>query len=204
MNKRYIIPTIIVLILGVWFVFMPEVDNSKRELSPNQLLAAMNESSRFISTDEVSSLLIQNDPGFLLIDLRSPEEYASYTLPGAINIPLDSILNADWKGYLNQSAINNIFFSNDELKAETAWLICARNGYKNNYVLSGGINRWFETIIEPIPPKESAPDEEWRLHELRLAASQYFTGSKVEQAKPVEIKKVVNNKPKKQRAEGGC
>lgn len=204
MNRRYIIPTIILLILGVWFIFMPEVDNSKRELSPNQLLAAMNESSRFVSTDIVSDLIIKNDPGFLLIDVRSEEEYSSYNLPGSINIPLDSLLLPKWVGYLNQYSINNIFYSNDELKAETAWIVCARKGYKNNYVLSKGLNNWFETIIEPVVPSETASQDEWDLYQTRLAASQFFTGAKEEAVKPVVKRKVFVNKPNKQRAEGGC
>jgi rhodanese-related sulfurtransferase len=204
MNKRYIVPVIIILTLGVWFVFMPEVDNSGRELSPNEVLAAMNESSRFITTDEISNLLINNDPTFLLIDVRSEEEYSAYSLPGSINIPLANLLDEEWEGYLNQNAVNNVFFSNDEIKAETAWMICARKAYTNNYVLSGGVNLWFETIIEPVMPSVNSPKADWSLYENRVASSQYFTGSKVDAPAQVKPRKAVKIKPKKQRAEGGC
>lgn len=205
MEKKYIVPVIILLSLGVWFVFMPEVDNSKKEMSPEQLLTKLNETSRFYSSDKIANLIINKDPGFLLIDVRPNEEYKEYSLPGAINIPLDSLLNPENEVFINQSQRNTIFFSNDEIKAETAWILCTRLQYKNNYVLSGGLNNWFETIINPSQPKQIEDNEAMALYRSRVAASMFFTGSSSSlptvNSKPVTF---VKSSPNKQRAEGGC
>ncbi len=44
-----------------------------------------------LSSSELQRLLQENSPGFHLIDVRTPAEYASGHIPGAINIPVDVI-----------------------------------------------------------------------------------------------------------------
>ena len=132
------------------------------------------------------------------------EEFKKFTLPGAINIPLEQLLNNEWEAYIDQDSRNNIFFGNDELNAESAWILCTRKGYKNNYVLSGGINNWFETIINPEMPKESNSEEALHLYQQRLAASQFFTGGTAISAPKKANKKPGPKRAKKKRAEGGC
>jgi rhodanese-related sulfurtransferase len=46
--------------------------------------------SHTISTEELKQAIAQNE-GFVIVDVRSPEEFATGRVPGAINIPLDSI-----------------------------------------------------------------------------------------------------------------
>ncbi len=38
---------------------------------------------------------IKQDPAIRLVDVRSPEEFRSGHIPGAINLPLDSLSRAD-------------------------------------------------------------------------------------------------------------
>ena len=64
---------------------------------------------------------------------------------------------------------------------------------------------WFETIIQPVPPAETAPDEEIDLYQFRKGASIYFTGGKAAIDQEVSGEPiVVRKKNKNQVIEGGC
>ena len=72
-------------------------------------------------------------------------------------------------------------------------------------ILKGGLNVWFETIIQPVRPPETASDEEIDRYQFRRGASIYFTGG----AAPIEAETggepvIVRKKTKSQVVEGGC
>ena len=94
-------------------------------------------------------------------------------------------------------------------------------GYKNLNVLKGGINTWFNTIINPKVPTENMASSEFELYTFRKAASMYFgvaypdkinknstivkrsSASKASNiAAPKKV--IVTKKKKKMPVEGGC
>ena len=56
MNKRYIVLTFIALAVGAGMLFMPETSRNK-EINPQQLLNAIDDPSRFLSTDLITDRL---------------------------------------------------------------------------------------------------------------------------------------------------
>jgi hypothetical protein len=71
--------------------------------------------------------------------------------------------------------------------------------------MSGGLNRWVETILKPMPPEQTAPSEEFALYDFRKGASMYFGGGgaiEVEEQSAVPVTPV--RKKKKQVISGGC
>ena len=70
------------------------------------------------------------------------------------NIPIENIFSKDYEGYLNQVEYDVVLYSNDNFKADQAWILCKRLDYKNLHVLKGGINEWYSTIINPEKPTE--------------------------------------------------
>ena len=203
-NSRWIL-TVVLLAFGTIAAMLPEKTNRSAQLNAEELLREILSETYVVSTDELADLLIQKDPSILLIDVRSPAEYAAFTLPGAVNIPFDSLLNEDWGGYLDQEVKRNIFFSNGTTLSSRAWVLTKQLGYPNNYFLEGGLNEWFATIIEPQPPATTASEEAFRQYQTRLAASQYFTGKSgqsvsTQKAKPLKPIK----RRKKKMVQGGC
>jgi len=145
-----------------------------------------------------------------IVDVRTEAEYDNYSLPGAINIPLKDLLLDDWAGYLDQDIQDVIFYSNDDILSEQAWALTKQLGYSNLYVLDGGLNRWFATIMLPEEPGELASTNDFDLFSFRTGASIYFgsgTTAVAVEAKPKtdEKKKTIPVKKKaKKEAEGGC
>jgi rhodanese-related sulfurtransferase len=169
MSRNYIILAIILIGLAGGLLFLSENIPSS-EISPDLLLKEIHDPARFITVDQVADRLIKEDPSLLLVDVRGAEEVNAYTLPGALSIPLVDILKPEWQNYLDQDVMDVVFFSNGDVIADQAWVFCKRNGYKNMYVLSGGLNSWFTIIMQPTPPDETAPSEAFDRYAFRINA----------------------------------
>lgn len=204
MNKAYYTLAVFLLLLGIGLVILPDREHSD-DASPREVLNDLKNPSRFISTDKVAEMIIDKDPTILLVDVRDMYDYLDYSIPGAHSIPLQEILTYNWIDSLAFEGSKIILFSNSDIRADQAWILLKRERNKNIHVMKGGLNRWFETIIQPESPPETAPSEEIDLYEFRKGASIYFTGgaAPIEQeidAEPV----IVRRKAKTQAVEGGC
>ena len=176
------------------------------EINPELLIKEINDPARFLSVDQVAERLINEDPSIMLIDVRSTEQYEEYALPRSINIPLERILDPEWKDYLYQDNMDVVLYSNSDLFADQGWILYTRLGYKNLYVLKGGLNQWFKDIMQPLPPPETAPSEEFDLYSFRQAACQYFGGGSQAVVSADQPKRQVTfiKRKKKTTAAGGC
>ncbi|MBN2175793.1 MAG: rhodanese-like domain-containing protein [Bacteroidales bacterium] len=205
MSRTYILLTIVAILGAAVLVFLPEKKNQK-ELDPEKLLMEINNSSRYLSTDLVAHRLIEKDPSILLVDVRPAAQYGEYALPGAINIPLEQVLLIDNEGYLNRNDLEIVLYSNGDLWADQAWILCARRGYKNLYVLKGGLNHWFESIMQPKSPSPGSPSQDFDMYSFRLAASQYFGGgANIETNTENSTENVIiKRREKKSVTAGGC
>jgi rhodanese-related sulfurtransferase len=140
--------------------------------------------------------------------VRSQDEFEKFSLPGAVNIPIADLLSDQNLDVLNQDVKMNIFYSNSTLTANEAWMLTRQLGYGNNYVLEGGLNYWFENILNPQKPASTSADEEFAKYDFRVGASQAMGGGTA-MAQPAESKTstpkpVINAIPKKKKAAGGC
>jgi rhodanese-related sulfurtransferase len=174
-NIRNWILGALALVLGLGLVFIKQKDNSRKQ-SPEFMLLEMNDPSRLISTDKMAEKIISKDPILLLVDVRPEAEYNKFTIPGAINIPLEKLLGEEAAQYLSSPVMEKVFFSNDDLYSTQAWMLARRMNYENVYVMEGGLNKWVETILQPAEPAPTASAQEFELFKLRKATSLYFTG----------------------------
>ena len=205
--KPRILLAIVIIPLGLIIAAVPSNTTHQTKLSADQLLEEANSGIQYYSPDEIAEMIIGEDPSIQLIDVRSPDEYEKFNLPGAINIPLPDLLSDEWADYLNQDIKINIFYSNGTLKSDQAWMITRQLGYKNNYVLQGGLNYWAETIMNPTPPSNTSPNEEFAKYDFRKGAGQALGGSvfetEVNSSTPSPLP-TIKPKPKKKRVQGGC
>lgn len=204
MNKAYYTLAVFLLLLGVGLFLLPERDHPD-EASPRELLSDLRNPSRFISTDKVAEMLIDKDPTLVLVDVRDMYDYLDFSLPGAHSIPLEEILLHNWVDSLAYKQSKVVLFSNSDIRAEQAWMLLQRQNHKNMHVMKGGLNQWFETIIRPTAPPETASDDEIDLYQFRKGASIYFTGGTTAIEPETGGEAVIITKRKKtQVVEGGC
>lgn len=204
MQIRFVI-SIILVCLGLIAAILPQTKNSSLELDAKQLLNEIQLENHVISIDEMANALINNDPEYQLIDLRSEEEFKQFSLPGAINIPFAKLFDEEWSPYIDQIARKNVFYSNGTTLSCEAWLLTRQKGYKNNYILKGGLNNWYATIIDPKEPSSTEGEEAIDNYHTRIGARQFFMGEGASANTSVNVtaKKPIPRKKKKMVA-GGC
>lgn len=205
MNRNYFILTAIMLILALGTLFLHEKTVSP-QIQPGELLWDILQPTRYVTTDQVAQRLIENDPSLLLVDVRPAAEFNKFSLPTAVNVPMDSLLTSSGQEYFGNPGIRVVLFANDDILSDQAWVLLRRLAYKNNYVMTGGLNGWIETIIRPKEPPQTAPETAFEQYEFRKAARMYFTGAKVTGPGQSTTKtKVVFKKRKRAAvAAGGC
>lgn len=200
---------IAIIPLGLIIAAVPENTTRPYKLTAEELLTEVSEGRQFMAPDEVAKMLVDKDPTLQLIDIRSSSEFEKFSLPGAVNIPLENLLSPDFEEVLNQDIKLNVFYSNSSNAANQAWMITRQLGYKNNYVLQGGLNYWAETILKPEKPAETSPNEEIARYNFRMGASQALGGGLDAAATSPSVKSdapkpVIQKTKKKKGAAGGC
>jgi len=191
----------IVLAAGTLFMTM---DDEPNQIDPEELLQEIIQPTRYVTTDQVAKMIIQGDPSLMLIDVRSEGEYRDYSLPRAINIPLDSLLADGNLSYLGIPGTKVVFVSNDDIKADQMWVLTKRLGFSSIYVLKGGLNCWMQTIIDPERPSDDAPYAEFETYTFRKGAQMYFTGAGTEDSDAGKVDVQVRRREKTNVAAGGC
>lgn len=174
MNARIKI-TVLLVGLGVLLAFMPNPSSKIFKLKPDELLAKSASDENYFSVDEVARFVNNEDSTILLIDLRSPEEFRICNIPGSVNIQFEDLLNPNWTVYFNQENVRSVFYGNGDQYANIAWTIATGLDYENCFVMKGGLNEWYKTVMltkfegEKITPRENA------LFENRYKARDIFT-----------------------------
>ena len=206
MNKRYLLLAGIIIALGIGILFMPQSDDRK-QIKPELLLTAIDDPSRFLTTDDITDRLVKKDPALMLIDVRSAAQFNAFAIPGAINIPVDSLLSVSAREQMSQKGMDKVFYSSSDVTSDQAWIICKRIGMQRIFVMQGGVNKWFNTIVKAERPSETASNHDIDIYQFRMAACQHFFGSPEMAVTPVaaEKKKVtVVKKASKAASGGGC
>jgi len=208
LSFQYILLAAILILSAVGLVLLPKYEKHEG-IDAKELLSNVISPERYISTDELADNIIKQDPSFIIIDVRDSVSFKKNSLPNAINIPLKKLLGEDASAYLDQDQLDVVLFSNTNFYSDQAWILCNRLGYKNLRVLKGGVNEWFNTIINPPKPTENMPATAFELYSFRKAASMYFGVAYPEAIKKVVVKKAPKKvrtvkKKKKKKPEGGC
>lgn len=206
MSKRYIILAIVFIGIAAGLSVLPKKPEGGKT-TPEKLHQKVYDPARYLSSDHIADLLINQDPSILLIDVRDEDEYEDYALPNSVNIPLGKLFSEDMIIYLDQPGTHPVFYSNGDVRADQAWILAKRAGFKHMYVMQGGLNHWFETIINPTPPEETSPIEDFEIYNFRVGARNFFTGGgqiETENENNPKPKPMLVRKKKKNVAEGGC
>ena len=113
------------------------------------LLAACGVSSktsyRQITADEAAQMM-QEETGFVLLDVRTQEEYASGHIPGAICIPNETIGSEEIPELPDKDQLILVYCRSGNRSKQASQKL-AEQGY-TNVVEFGGINGWTGEIVQ--------------------------------------------------------
>ena len=87
-------------------------------------------------------------------------------------------------------------------------MITRQLGYNNNFVLEGGLNYWFASILNPQKPASGSPDEEFAKYDFcKSAGLALGAGTAVQTTQnqgAASAKPEIKPAGKKKKASGGC
>jgi rhodanese-related sulfurtransferase len=204
--RTRVLTSIVFLGLGLIIAAVPNSRTLQFKVSADEILEEFQGRAQFVSPDEIAGMIISEDPALQLIDLRPSEEYQEYHLPGAYNIPFSELLEDEYRYIIDQDLKINVFYSNGSVTANEAWMITRQLGYNNNYVMEGGLNYWAETIMNPVKPDATSPNEEIARYNFRMGAGAALGGGVTESESPtpdIELP-AITKRPQKKKAQGGC
>ena len=140
------------------------------------VFSGVNPSSNINSEIEYISVLelaekIKSKQEFLLIDIRSKEDFDQFHIPRARNFNTNQLIELE-SGDKNQELI---FYSEyDSLTKETHHFFKGI-GFQNVFVVQGGVQDWYNRILYPRMPLE-IPEEDQALADRVKSLSTYFGG----------------------------
>ena len=96
-------------------------------------------SYRQISMDEAITMM-EEESGYIILDVRTPEEFADKHIPGAINIPNETIGTAEIPELPDKDQLILVYCRSGNRSKQASEKLAAL-GY-TNVVEFGGINSW--------------------------------------------------------------
>ena len=156
-------------------------------------------------TPEEAMELMFDSTAAVFIDIRSIYDFEKGHLENAINIPVATLLDKEYKPLFDRWQADStlvVFYGNDELEANAPWMLMYQLGYTNTRTLMGGsgyIDKLYEDALaenETFMVEDPAAD----FAAIIKAGSANAQGSAASAPK----RAVVVRKKKKKAAEGGC
>ncbi len=206
-RPSYVMPGMLLILSMFALLFLPEQRKSNaQEVPPHELLAMLQQNDRFVDVEEATYKIIQQDRDFILIDVREPEEFERFALPGAINITMDELLGRRYREFFSDNKEKKVFYSYGESSADMAWTVAKRAGFEEIYVLQGGLNGMFDTLFNgsDVPEDPKNMDEEFSVRFITKARQMFKEGEALpkEATQPVPVRTIIELETPGGR--GGC
>lgn len=174
MNAREKLSAIL-LSMGLILALLPLSSNRSFNTRPEKVLEEALDLNTYMTADQVARLIASEDKTVQLIDLRSIEEFNSFNIPGSINVPYNEFLDKDPESILNNKESVYIFYSNGDLFSNYALVLARGLRYNNTYVMKGGLNEWFSSVMYSSFTGDKISARENALFETRMRARKMFT-----------------------------
>ncbi len=129
--------------LALWLIYciwpVGEVETSR--------LALIEQGEDHVECIDVADAMMNNAENYVVVDVRSKEEYSLGHIPGAVNIALPELADK-LNDYRQVEKI--ILYSNGMTHPAQARELLSQQGYENIYILSGGYEEFISTIAKPL------------------------------------------------------
>ena len=120
---------IMTVFFGLLILLTRQADQSAFRYTAQEMHQLVTSTNYVIPSDQIKEM-----PEYVLIDIREPEEFILGHLDGAINIPVSSVLDEEFKSSFS-SDIPKIILSYDPIRTHETWMLLTQLGYKNLWVM---------------------------------------------------------------------
>jgi len=137
---------VILLTLGLIIASIQSSKKYKFGTKAEKLHVQLLEGEHYIAPESAMELITKKDDKYIFVDIRNPREFDNFHLEGAVNVPLQRVLDDIYIPYLENDKIK-VLYSNESIDADQVRLLLTQYGYDNLYVLQGGVDYWKENMI---------------------------------------------------------
>ena len=146
MKRPYLITlgiVVVILAAGLIFASVSASKKFKFENSAESIHAELIEASHFMDPQTASKLISAKDGKYVFVDIRNPREYDNFHIDGAVNVPMQRVLDDEYVQYLKDDRVK-VLYSEESIDADQIRLLLTQYGYENLMVLQGGAKYWRE------------------------------------------------------------
>ncbi|MCB9357861.1 MAG: YeeE/YedE family protein [Calditrichaeota bacterium] len=196
--RRHVIVAAATVLAGAFLIALPNrKERVMTEVSTPKHLAHCE--TKYMTADELAFRLVDQEPNIQIIDVRGPEAFAQFALPGAVNIKIENLFGKEWNHLLGQRHVKKVLVADNQDNAIEAYHVLDEIGYRNLAVLEGGLLGFRQQILSDAPSDLAMNSTDEVVQEFRQEARGTIeTMIKEQKDKP----KVEAKKPKK--VAGGC
>jgi len=128
---------ILIIIVGLITIKRPALVYKE---SPDKMVETILSMTDEITPEEATEML-ENDPHWVIIDIRNPYDFVKGHIKNAINIPLNNLLSkenlSNFDAY-EKDSINVLLYGNDQTQANGPWMVLKQLGFTNVKIMLGG------------------------------------------------------------------
>lgn len=198
-SNRYISYAAIYTVVALVLVIMPSrKDNLFGKIQSAGAVEKYN--VKLMKPEELAFRIIDEDETLEIIDIRDKSEFDKGSLPGANNIPFNTLFEGQWSSKIRKSRKSFVFIDNDGKNAVKAAALAGLYGSLTVNALDGGINAFNKTLAH-IPPKPE------KVTDVVEAGKYNFIMTAPEKLKEAAIKIALRKAPveaPKKKTKGGC
>jgi rhodanese-related sulfurtransferase len=154
-----------------------------------------------MTPDELAFRIMDDDKNLQIFDLRTPKEYAEFSLPKSTNITPQNLFEKDAAKVLSLKHSKNVLIANDETLARRAAVVAGELGFRDVMILQGGFNQFKNDILNFKEPENITVQKQTDTARFRQEAAKIIPVL-VKESKEKQSKNAV--KKEKKRVLGGC
>lgn len=195
----------LVLITGLGLLISASLDVNKYKFSMNSkdFLNETKQVQKYFSPTDAAESIVSKNSSVVFVDVRDEDQFNTYHLENAVNIPVHKILNTESVNFYNTD-VKKVLYCNDGVRANQVWMLLSQYGIKNIYVLQGGLNYFTNNIVKQYSPKGTAFDDEILLYDYNKMVQSSGSSSQSNSTSAAPAMPVKSGAKKKKTAEGGC
>jgi hypothetical protein len=149
-SQRHIAVGLGVFTLGIVFFFTPDRKTHYiNEVSDAAYISG--HAVKVMSVDELAFRIIDKEPNLQIVDIRSPETFAKFALPGATNIQMKEFFNKEWNAQFTRRHLKKVIVAENDPSERVACLLLQKLGHENIALLDGGLENFNRTILSESP-----------------------------------------------------
>jgi rhodanese-related sulfurtransferase len=141
---------LIAVALGTLALFAQPHRGPFVKLDARELASVVEAEVDHVTAPELAAWIVEGRADYRLIDLRTSQEYASYHIPTAENVPLTGL--ADYPLPRNEKIV---LYSEGGIHSAQAWMLLRAQGYEAVYMVLGGLDAWKDDVLFPVLPADA-------------------------------------------------